>query len=191
MKQRYDINPNTIERMEEFYSQSKMSPEKERINEWMYPYLQPLIPLRGKVLDVGCGMGKTLEWINSKNKNLELIGHDISTVAIKKAISFYPEFKFEIKDSSNWDSENEFDLIINSQTLEHVDDPVKIILNMKKALKVGGTLFITVPYPGSSLDRGVKLHHWTFFPSDFIKLLGDINSVKEGKNHLIIIWRKK
>ena len=42
MKKRFEINPNTKERMDEFYN--KFNPEKERFNEWMMPYLDKVIP---------------------------------------------------------------------------------------------------------------------------------------------------
>ena len=65
MKKRFEINPNTKERMDEFYN--KFNPEKERFNEWMMPYLDKVIPESGSVLEIGCGFGKTLNWVYEKN----------------------------------------------------------------------------------------------------------------------------
>jgi 2-polyprenyl-3-methyl-5-hydroxy-6-metoxy-1,4-benzoquinol methylase len=189
MKKRFNVNPNTKEKMDEFYN--KFNPQKERFNEWMIPLLTKLIPKNGDVLEVGCGFGKTLDWIYNKNKKLNLVGSDLSEIAINKASEYYPHIKFICEDAEKANHDNKFDLIINSQTLEHVDNPELIINNMKNWLKPNGNLFITVPYPNSNLDRGVKLHHWTFFQEDFIKILGkDTKCVKIDKDHLGVIWVK-
>jgi len=191
MKKRYTINPNTIEKMEEHYS--KLTPLKERFNEWMIPYLSTLLKKKYKsILEIGCGMGKTLKWIREQSpQDVYIEGHDLSPLAISEASKEYKDITFKVKDSIKWEPKAIWDLIICSQTLEHVDDPKILILNMKKALKIGGCLFITVPYPGSSLDRGVKLHHWTLYPQDFKTLLGiSANCIKEGKRHLIIKYIK-
>ena len=191
MKKRFKDNPNTLERMELHYS--TLTPKKERFNKWMIPFLKPLLPKGNKsILEIGCGMGKTLDWIkNHIDKEVYLEGHDLSPLAISAASSVYNNIKFKVQDSGKWSSKNEWDLIICSQTLEHVDEPKLIILNMKKALKSGGCLFITVPYPGSGLDKDVKLHHWTFYPQDFKKLLGkSTKCTKEGKQHLVVHYKK-
>lgn len=188
MKKRFKINPNTKERMDEFYS--KFNPEKERFNDWMMPILEKLIPNDGSVLEVGCGFGKTLNWIYEKNKSLNLVGSDLSQIAMDKAKFFYPHINFICEDAENANHKGLFDLIINSQTLEHVDNPEKIIRNMMLWVKKNGLLFITVPYPGSNLDRGVKLHHWTFFEDDFKKIMGkNTECIKIDKNHLGVIWK--
>jgi 2-polyprenyl-3-methyl-5-hydroxy-6-metoxy-1,4-benzoquinol methylase len=187
MKARFETNPNTIERMDAHYE--KLSPTKERVNTWMMDYMLELVPLSGKILEVGCGLGRTLDLLKEYTA-ANLIGMEISEVAVNKASAYYKEIDFRLEDATDMEEENEYDMIINSQTLEHVDDPIKIIHNMRIALKPEGILFITTPYPGSSLDRGVKLHHWTIYEEDYHELLPGVKTYREGKNHLIAIYRK-
>ena len=65
---------------------------------------------KGKVLDIACGTGITIE-ILSKFKNLDLYGFDISELLIEKAIERnIQKHKLKVADAtvSNY-SENEFD----------------------------------------------------------------------------------
>lgn len=189
MDKKFAKNPNTLERMEDHYA--NITPQTERFNDWMMPYLVDYIPSSGRVLDVGCGMGRTLAEVKKcMNGDSYLLGIDISNVALRKASEHYKDFEFIQSDGGASIPEGGFDLIICSQTLEHVDNPIEIIDDMKKSLNPGGTLFITVPYPNSSLDNGVKLHHWRFWPKDFNLLLNRCKTIKHGINHLIVIWQK-
>lgn len=180
MRKKEGANPNTTKKMDAHYNKIK----EERFNDFFMQYLHPLIPNKGKIMDVGCGMGRLLKEIKIYTE-ARLFGLEMSIVAIRKA---WKGAKYMCVDASEWKEKNKYDLIICSQTLEHVDDPVKIISNMKDSLCVGGNLFITVPWPKSSLDRGVKLHYWTFYKSDFENLLPGCKVIKHGINHMIVIW---
>jgi len=95
MRKRFEINPNTKERMDEFYN--KFNPEKERFNEWMIPYLDKVIPESGSVLEIGCGFGKTLNWVYEKNNTLEIVGSDLSEIAIIKSLLDGNQIPYYIK----------------------------------------------------------------------------------------------
>lgn len=183
MKQKLKKNPNTRKRMNQHYKTlieiMSLEGKEERFAEWIMDYLKPLIPATGKILDIGCGMGRLLHEVG-KFTDAKLYGIDISWNAIVEAKKRYP-YEFRVADAEHL--AGEYDLIINSQTLEHVDDPEKIILRMKDHSK---RLFITVPYPNSSLDNGVKLHYWRFEVKDFEKLLDDPTIKKHGINHMVI-----
>ena len=118
-----------------------------------------------------------------------LDSYPLEEIAIDKAQIFYPHIKFICEDAETIKHDKQYDLIINSQTLEHVDNPKIIIKNMMKLSKKNGVIFITVPYPNSNLDRGVKLHHWTFYEKDFKDIMGQhTECIKIDKNHLGVIW---
>ena len=178
MKQKFKTNPNTVERMDQHYA--KLKEKEERYAEWIMDYLKPLIPKEGKILDIGCGMGRILHEVG-KFTNAQLYGIDISWNAIKEAKKRYPQIDFKVADAEYLTGD--YDLIINSQTLEHVNDPEKIINNMEIC---GKRVFITVPYPKSSLDNGVKLHYWRFETKDFENLLDNPTIKKHGINHMVI-----
>jgi len=180
------VNPNTIEAMDAHYLKVKT----ERVNEWMFAHLLPLIPKSGSILDIGCGMGETLRQIKKRTSTkCTLTGIDISKVGIDKAKKLGGG-DFYVQDAEKIEAIDKYDLIINSQTLEHVDSPSKIVKRMKQAVRVGGVLFITVPYPKSNLDNGVFKHWLRLYPKDFQEWLGNIEVIKPDKNHLIVIWKK-
>ncbi len=178
MKQKFKINPNTVERMDQHYA--KLKGKEERFADWIMDYLKPLIPKEGKILDIGCGMGRLLDEVG-KFTSAKLYGIDISWNAITEANKRYPKIDFKVADTEYLTGD--YDLIINSQTLEHVDNPVTIINNMKEC---GKRLFITVPYPKSSLDNGVHLHYWRFETKDFESILKNPTIKKHGINHMVI-----
>jgi len=157
MQKKHKDNPNTIQRMEDHYL--KLVNKEERFYEWILKYIN--IPKKGKILDVGCGMGRLIHEIG-KHTEAELFGIDVSTVAIEEAKNRYPDINFEVTPGEVF--EGQYDLIVCSQTLEHVDDPKIIIDNI---VARGKQILITVPWPKSNLDNGVGLHHWRFFKTDF------------------------
>jgi SAM-dependent methyltransferase len=191
MDKKYDKNPNTVESLNWLYSK-RWSPASERENDWMYPYIDKLLKENNfeKILEVGCGFGKTLSYIQKKIQNKAILkGTDINKIAMEKGAEYYDGIIFE---QANYETvkENEvWDFIICSQTLEHVDNPVLMINNMKSALKEKGTLLITVPWPKSNLDNGVKAHYWRFYDSDFKKLLPGCK-VEKSTTRMVVIWTK-
>jgi len=189
MDKKFKQNPNTPEKLEQLYSSRKLSPETERVNEWMMPYLLPLVPATGDVLEVGCGLGKTLSII-SESSSVRLKGIDISPTAIEKAEKYYQAIYFECMNFENSIEKLKYDLVICSQTLEHVDNPELMINKLKESVKINGTLFITVPWPKSSLDNGVKNHYWRFYPEDFYELISNDCLIEKEGTRMVVIWVK-
>lgn len=195
MDKKFDKNPNTVEKTEWLYLRH-ITPETERLNDWMFPYLNPLIKKdESDILEVGCGFGKTLAIINQKcNLKAKLLGIDISETAVTKSKQYYNYIKNMEVIWGNFEEyqsiyNDRFDLVICSQTLEHVDNPIIMIKNLKKAVKKGGILFITVPWPKSNLDNGVKTHYWRFYPEDFYGLLKNCE-IKRETTRMIVVWKK-
>lgn len=98
-------------------------------------------------LEVGCGNGLVLRAL-SDFKNLSLTGADIYLSGVKFAQSQLPGVKFIQMDATDIPFSNEFDAIGCFDVLEHIDEDMKVIHELAKALKPNGYLFITVPqYP--------------------------------------------
>ena len=90
-----------------------------------------LVSCRGKVLDIACGTGITINLLE-KYPNLELHGFDISDLLIKKAIEKnIPQNRLKVADATKTDYvDNEFDYSYSIGSLEHftfegIDDFVK------------------------------------------------------------------
>lgn len=83
----------------------------------------------GKVLDIGCG------WRTYCKKAIRL---DINQ-------EYNPDIVADIQQGSGFVS-NCFDTILMLDVLEHIEHPHKAVKEVKRILKPGGTLYITVPF---------------------------------------------
>lgn len=125
--------------------------EVEIENWWFKSRRKYLLDLLGdvskdsKILDIGCSSGvflKDLEVLGFKTEHL--FGVDISENAIAncKANGIQNAFVMDAQDIS---LDEEFDIIIASDCLEHLEDDKKAISNWSRILKTGGTMYVFVP----------------------------------------------
>ncbi|MBM3231060.1 class I SAM-dependent methyltransferase [Candidatus Peregrinibacteria bacterium] len=104
-----------------------------------------LIDWEGKeVLDVGCGTGDMCALIAGAGAKRS-VGIDFAESAITEANKKYqaPNLTFICGDVA--DLEDRFDVVISNGTLEHMDDPLKTLRQLKTMLKPGGSLIMTCP----------------------------------------------
>lgn len=99
-----------------------------------------------KILDAGCGEGHLIEKLfHKKNKNF-YYGTDISETALRKAKQRCPFAEFKLINLSEMDFENNFfDVIICTETIEHILNYGEALKNLKRILKNDGYLIITFP----------------------------------------------
>jgi 2-polyprenyl-3-methyl-5-hydroxy-6-metoxy-1,4-benzoquinol methylase len=122
-------------------------------NKWV----KEKIPVGQKnlnLLDVGCG-SQPYKKI-TEERNILYFSHDFSLYKLEDTPSFYglhnsedAEFKVNfICDFLDIDETIKYDLLLCTEVLEHVPDPVKCFAKLAKLLKPDGVMIITVP--GSS-----------------------------------------
>ncbi|MFH1586986.1 MAG: class I SAM-dependent methyltransferase [Candidatus Diapherotrites archaeon] len=106
-------------------------------------FLRKFLPEKKlKILDAGCGTGASIEFLKEFG---EVTGMDISP----KAMAFCK--KKGLKNVSNGDirnmpfRNNEFDLVVGLDVLEHVKENKKAISEFNRVLKDNGFLLLTVP----------------------------------------------
>jgi ubiquinone/menaquinone biosynthesis C-methylase UbiE len=103
-----------------------------------------LLPEGGKVLDAGTGAGiPTAKFLSERN--LEVIGIDISETMIELAKKNVPNATFLIRDINDLHFDNAFfDGIISVYTLFHIPrkNHLKIFKDFNRILKPGGILLI-------------------------------------------------
>lgn len=180
MRFKKKTNPNTLEAMDEHYR--KIDPTKERLVKVLIPMYAPYIPKDGKILDVGCGIGRMLYELTTRAK---LTGIDISPVACSKGISHYSYIDF--KCGSYEQITQPYDLILSSQSFEHMDK--KDILGfVDKFKEFGKTVWISVPWPNSNLDKSIKNHWVSFDPKDFKEWFPGC-VVSPAYNFMCIYWK--
>lgn len=98
------------------------------------------IPESAKILEVGCGVGQFYSMLIDKTKIDNYNGFDFSSVAIE----MHPSPNAYVGDATkkdNYLSENQYNLIICKEVLEHLQDDIDVIRKWKKGVDV----LLTVP----------------------------------------------
>jgi len=105
----------------------------------------PNIQKARKVLDIGCGTGDTLVYINKFiNKNIKLFGVDLEK---NKQLPNIVNFKTcNIEDEVLPFESNTFDIVISNFILEHLTKPQNLFSESFRVLKKGGFLYCTTEY---------------------------------------------
>lgn len=96
-----------------------------------------------KVLDIGCGYGEIISFLKSKF-NCSVEGIEPSKIAAE-----YGEQLFNIKINNiileEFCSQDKYDIIICSHTIEHVEDPIKFLQLIRNLISSNGLVYIEVP----------------------------------------------
>jgi ubiquinone/menaquinone biosynthesis C-methylase UbiE len=138
-----------------------------------------------KVLDIGCGWGTDLFYLNSLYKNFRnsiFVGLDLSEDNIKfcndaKNTKEITNINFLIGDIENTSfKDGTFDVVICSEVLEHLPNPTHVIMEIRKILKDGGALIITTPNKSNYFLKIASL----------FKFLGLWKHKREGKIEQVI-----
>jgi SAM-dependent methyltransferase len=137
------------------------------------------------VLDAGCGVGYGSSFL-AQNGAAEVTGIDISASAIEEANRLFKRsnLSFMQRDCEKIGNDfDQFDVVVNFENIEHVNDPNALVAGASKLLPSG--TFITSSPNGaiSSLDRDGRLanpfHVHEFTEDEFTELLSPhFNSVK-------------
>lgn len=99
-----------------------------------------------KVLDIACGSGYG-SYILSKNAQ-SVVGVDVSQQSIDYATAYYKRKNITYKKSNGRSipfGDNEFDVIISFETIEHIDDYNFYMKEIKRCLKDDGLFILSTP----------------------------------------------
>ena len=104
--------------------------------------------LRSRVLDIGCGTGQILASLNPR----EGVGIDLSPRMIEIAGRQFqdrPNLRFENLHAGELAVREigQFDCVISSDTLEHVDDWRAVLVAMHAACRPDGLMVVSTPNP--------------------------------------------
>lgn len=130
-----------------------------------------------RILDVGCGDG-ALSGLIRRDLGRSVTGVDASPLAIDLAREAFAlrgldgQFKC-ITGYDTGEPENSFDAVVCSDVIEHVQEPLKMLSEIRRVLRPGGHLVITTPIRFS--HRPVDpMHVQEWFTSEFVELCGAI-----------------
>ena len=111
---------------------------------------------KGVVLDVGCGLGGHLARLNTASLR---VGIDPGLSGLKRGKKRFPENIFICANAYRLPFLNDtFDTVICIDVIEHVDQPLELLKEIKRVLKQNGLLFLQTPnYP---VKRIYDFWHW-------------------------------
>jgi len=108
--------------------------------------LDALAPVRGRVLDAGCGTGGLLNVIHARRPDLELAGLEWDLTAARRAAakSGVPVARGSVNATPF--AEATFDAVIAADVLCHAAvDPVRALAELRRILRPGGRLIVNMP----------------------------------------------
>ncbi|MBC7996895.1 MAG: class I SAM-dependent methyltransferase [Leptolyngbya sp.] len=187
-------------------SQSQLAQIQKREEQDKIHRLMELAGVSGKdklkVLDVGCADGNLLTQIKSIYGNkVETYGVDFNIEAmVLTSAAGHLTYKHRFEDAQIPD--NQFDLVIASQIIQRVSDPVWFTTKALKVLKPGGVFWIETPNIGSKDAQWFKNgtwggyhfpRNWYFFNLQTIRRLAEnvgfeIASIDFVPNATIWFW---
>lgn len=188
MIRRNIVNVNTPERYDDIY----MGPRTVELLAVPDAYhIMSIIFKKGKVLDLGCGLGRYFPCFN----DCDITGIELSLKAIAKTKENYPNAHISQYDlNKNIPFENEtYDYIFAGELLEHVENPQFIVDECYRVLKPKGIIFVCTPYMG---EIPCEEHMWEFNLNDMKTLFNKfkkksilrfcVDSVERWEHFLVI-----
>lgn len=110
----------------------------------------------GRVVDVGCGLGETVQFLASAFPDNRFTGADFSPVAIEECGRRMPQHQWVVADISKGPVKGDHEALVCSEVLEHLDDPATAVRHLAASVRPGGIVVITVPHgPVFATERAV------------------------------------
>ena len=129
------------------YSNSNLSCAHNYLIDPILSFLNPKVNPGAKILDLGCGNGSLTNFISKQG--FQTVGVEESPSGVAKAQKNFPQCKF--LEGSIYvppPLEDNFDVVISVEVIEHLFYPRELVKLAKKSLKPGGHLIVTTPYHG-------------------------------------------
>jgi 2-polyprenyl-3-methyl-5-hydroxy-6-metoxy-1,4-benzoquinol methylase len=98
-----------------------------------------------KLLDIGCGNGNLPMALGSLGYNVRGIDVDETSIKIANERNTFDNVSFDVADANKFTESDEYDLIICTEVLEHLEKPVELVQSSYRILKPGGVMIATVP----------------------------------------------
>jgi len=115
---------------------------RNRILLWtMATKIKPFVSF----LEVGCGTGYVLDGVRKAYPAADLFGAEYFEEGLVFARKRVPDASFRQLDATVMDEADRYDVIGVFDVIEHIEQDEKVLENLARAVKPGGSLMITVP----------------------------------------------
>jgi 2-polyprenyl-3-methyl-5-hydroxy-6-metoxy-1,4-benzoquinol methylase len=133
------------------------------------------VPDGAKVLDIGCGDGSSLMYL--QNRGCDAQGVDSDQNVARIAAQYGLNIKVGVFDPGDY-AEQSFDYVVMEQLIEHIADPVAMLKSVSSILKPEGSLVLSTPNMqslGAKWFKDAWLHwhapyHVSFFTRKSLEL---------------------
>ncbi len=136
----------------------------------LFPYETCKTMLSGKVLELGCGIGRGTEALISVSEHYT--GLDKNETCISELSAKHPEHDFKIINLPDLSifPDNTFDFAVTFQVIEHIKDDKTFLKEINRVLKPGGKLVLTTCNKKKSLSRN-PWHEREYTSNDLLSLM--------------------
>ena len=119
----------------------------------------------GRVLDYGCGAGRLI--VAGRARGVDIFGTDVfyggsAARAEAEASGLFGEFIRDMSDERIPFDDETFDLVVNNQVMEHVEDLDATVTEIHRVVKPGGSVLSV--FPSKDVWReghiGIPFAHW-------------------------------
>ncbi len=119
---------------------------RTRLTEEIADHVAPLIRGTMSVVDVGCGVGDLLLALRQRCPAVQVAGCDFSPKAIEKAKANLPGGHFIVHAITSLPyPDASFDVVLCTDTLEHMEYPADVLRELVRICKPGGHVCVVVP----------------------------------------------
>jgi len=114
----------------------------------------------GSVLDAGCNIADLVRFLPA---NVDYVGLEALSAVVELVRGRYPDRRFEAADlEAPWPAAvaaRRFGHVALLAVLEHLRDPVAVLVRAREVLEEGGTIVVTTPHPRARLphELGARL----------------------------------
>ncbi|WP_180956060.1 class I SAM-dependent methyltransferase [Monaibacterium marinum] len=135
------------------------------------------VPQGGRVLDFGSGKAATLQAIMAQRPDLSPHVFDVSRDYVEHWRGWISEKSQASYDlPASWDGT--MDLVTAHFVLEHVADPVAVLRDMARMLKLGGEAFFLVPDPEANSGDLLVVDHINHFTRPALERLVSLSGLE-------------
>lgn len=124
-----------------------------------------------RLIDLGCGEGRGLALAHELRPKVIMIGVDYSKRGIEDAKKKYPWGRWLAEDARQTSlPAGCADMVISSETLEHIEEPHRLVEEAFRLLEPGGRFLLTTPWRNHVPS---DQHIWAFEYEDVEKMVKD------------------